>query len=105
MGNLLFGERQEHDNIVNSVQELGANCLFQHLQYIFTCIVNGRLAIGIVKILKSLLYILTTEIRSHDDNRILKVYRPTFVISKPSVVKNLKKYIENIGVSFLNLIK
>ena len=105
MGNLLFGERQEHDNIVNSVQELGANSLFQHLQYFFTRIVDGRLAIGIVKIFKSLLYILTTEVRGHDDNRILKVHRPTFVISKPSIVKNLKKYIENIGVSFLNLIK
>ena len=39
------------------------------------------------------------------NNGILEIDHPSFVVGKSSVFQNLQKYIENIGMCFLNFVK
>ena len=68
-------------------------------------VADGRLAVGIVQVFEPLLDVLATEVRRHDDDRILEIHRPALVVGEPSVVKNLQKRIEYVGVCLLNLVE
>ena len=45
------------------------------------------------------------HIRSHYYNRIFEINHPTLIISQAAIIKHLQQYVENIGMSFLHLIK
>src|SRR5256885_8823343 len=44
-------------------------------------------------------------IRSHDQNCILEINRPTFRVRQTSVIENLQQHIEDIRMSFLDFVK
>ena len=46
-----------------------------------------------------------SDVRSHDQYGVLKIYSAPLGISDPAVVKHLKQYIEHIRVGFLHLVK
>ena len=78
LANLLFGERLEGDDVVDTVQELRTEGLSQHI---------------------------TACVGSHDDDGVLEVYYTAFVVGQSPVVQYLKQGVEDIGMSLLNLIE
>ena len=74
-------QRGEHDDFVDTVQELRANRLFQHFVYLVIRLVKYLIPVILVDALQTFLNDMCTDIRSHDDNRIFEIDYPTFIIS------------------------
>ena len=96
---LLFIKRLEHDNLVNTIQELGTDSLAQHLHNL----ISGGVLVD------TFLLVLTDELASEvggeDNQGILEINRPPFVVGQTPVVQYLQEDIEYIGVRFLYLVK
>jgi|GEM_PF-5232998 len=90
-----FGERIVDDDIVNTIEELGAEKSFQFAhnplrQFGFVC---GRLDEP------------TTNIGRHNDNRIFETHGSSFSIRQSSVIKYLEEDIEHITVCLFDLVE
>ena len=46
-----------------------------------------------------------THVGSHDDYRVLEIDTASFIVGKMTVVEHLKKNIEDVGMSLLDLIE
>jgi len=46
-----------------------------------------------------------SNVGRHDDERILEIDYPAFVVGESSIVKYLQQHVEYVWVSFLNFIK
>src|SRR2546430_4034708 len=86
---------KDHD-VVDAVKELRFEVLAQNL---------GDRFVHFVLVIFHFLNFPRTEIRSHDQNRILEINRSSFRISQAAIVENLQQDIENIGMRFFDLIK
>src|SRR5207249_4409199 len=79
------------DDIVDSVEEFGFKMFAQHLRYgfayLFFIVTHG-------------LNLTRTEIRSHDEDGVLKINCPAFRVSLSSVIEELQMHIKNVVVRF-----
>src|SRR5207249_10797427 len=84
------------DDIVDSVEEFGFKMFAQHLRYgfayLFFIVTHG-------------LNLTRTEIRSHDEDGVLKINCPAFRVSQTTVIEDLEQHIKNVWVRFFDLIK
>ena len=98
-------QRQEHDCFIYTVQKLRSYRFFQHGHYLFLRLFNHHFAILVINLFELALNVCAAQVGSHDDNRILEVYRTSLVVSQTSVVQNLQQNIEHIGMCFFYFIK
>ena len=96
---LLLIERLEHDDFIDTVEELGSDGLPQHLH-------DLRLGgLGVHAFLLVLADELAAEVGGEDDKGVLEVHRPPFVVGQSPVVQHLQQHIEHIGMGFLYLVE
>src|SRR5574344_1689109 len=103
--NLRFGERQEHNGLVYTVEELGTDGFLQHLHDVLLGFIDYRVVVAAIHLLHLTLNVLTTQIGGHDDNGILEVDYPTLIIGEPAIVEHLQQDVEYIGMCLLYLIE
>ena len=87
---LIFGQRFKHDDFVNPVKELRTNALFQQVKYLFAGLVQDLNPVVLIHLLKVLLDNMRPDIRGHDDDGILEIYRTTLVVGQPAIIQNLQ---------------
>ena len=89
----------EHCDIVNAVQEFGSDCFSKQSEYFDF----GRFY-RITRI-EFFLDQRTPQITGHDDDGILEIGHPPFIVGQPSFVQNLQQYIEGVRMRLLYLIQ
>ena len=105
VGNLFLGEWQEHYRLVDTVEKLRANGLFQHFHHGVLGMLYHFVAVLVVHLLKLTLNVLRPEVRGHYDDGVLEVHHTALVVGKSSVVENLQENVEHIGMCLLNLVE
>src|SRR5262249_43441152 len=79
LGHMLFGERVETDDLVDSIEKFRTEAAAQ--------------------------VVIASDVRRHDDDRILKVDRAALTVSKSAIIHNLQENVKDIRVSFLDLVE
>ena len=98
-------QRQEHDGLVHTVQELGPYLLLQHGHDGLLRLVEDAFAVALVHAGKLLPDVVAAEVRGHDDDGVFEVHRAPLVVGQTSVVEHLQQGIEHVGVGLLNLVE
>jgi hypothetical protein len=78
---------------------------FQHFHHALLRLLDNRSHGCVVDLGQLTLDILAAQIRRHDDDGVLEVHHPTFVVRQPSVIEHLQQDVEHIGMSLLYLIE
>ncbi len=102
---LVFLERREYHDLVDTVQELGADALLKHRQYQVLGILDHLLPVQRCDLLEVLADHVRPQVGCHDDNGVLEIHHPPLVVGKPSIVQHLQEDIEHVGVRLLDLIE
>ena len=89
-------ERVEDDDVVDAVQELGAEVLAQRLHHLVANRVV-RAARGGDR--------LAAEVGRHDDDRVLEVDRAPLAVGQAAVVEQLQQDVEHVRVRLLDLVE
>lgn len=92
---LYIRERIIDNNIIDTVEELDTEVFPELFADFF---ISFRFIDGLTDIL-------TSDIRGHDDDRILHVHRSSFSIGEFSFIENLEKNIPHIGMCLLDFIE
>src|SRR5438552_4754136 len=98
---MLFRERVEDYDLIYPVEKFGpevAACLFEHSLFhplVFIPFKRAPIFENPVR----------ADVRSHYNDRIFEIDRPSLTIGQSPVVENLKHHIEDIRMSFLYLIE
>ena len=108
---LLLVQRQEHDGLVDTVEELWPYGLLQHLHelrfqrvgLLRSLVARGGKGSGVST--HTLAYQLASKVRRHDDDSVLEVHGASLVVGQPAVVEHLKQDVEHVGMSLLNLVE
>ena len=101
---LALSEGLEHDNLVDTVEELGAYPLLEHFH-------NGLL--GFVEFVgrghrrtgEFLADDLTAHVRGHDDDGVLEVAGASLVVGQAAVFEHLEEDVEDVGVCLLDFVE
>ena len=96
-------QRTEHNNLVDTVDELRTHLLFQQFQHSLL----GLLQLILVHraALQPLANHIAAHVRGHDDNRILEVGCAALIIRQSAILQHLQQSIEHVGVSLFNLVE
>ena len=93
---LLARKLVKDDDVINAIQKLGFEACPQFFEH--------RVA-HLLLVALSRLYLTRAQIRSHDQNGVLKVDRPAFGIGQPAVIQDLQQHIEDVWMSLFYLVK
>ena len=102
---LVFIQRLEHDDFIDTVQELRTDGLLQHLHHFLLGFLYDLVMVPLVNLFKLALYVRASQVGGHDDDGVLEVHRTSLVIGQPSVVQYLKQDVEHVGVCLLDFIE
>ena len=100
----------EDDDLVETVEEFGAEVLLELLVYKRT----DPVVVGFIRIppaefkakaTAALFDHLRTDVRGHDDQGVLEVDRAALGIGQATVFEQLQQQVEHIGMGFLDLIE
>ena len=94
-----FAQRLENNRIIDPVEKFRPEILAQGLLDLTLNLFRNR------PVANPFDQILRSDIRGHDNDRILETDRPPFGISGTAVIKNLQQYIENIRMRFLDFVE
>ena len=97
--NVVFCQWFEHDNFIQTVQELRTEMSTQVVHDQFLCI---RFDVSVL--IDSVEKIWGTDVGCHDQDSILEVYGSALRVGDTTVIQDLQKYIEYIRMCFLDLI-
>jgi len=98
-------QRQEHDGLVNTVQELRTDGLLQHVHHLVLRFFHQQFVVIVRQLFKLALDVRTTQVGSHDDDGVLEVHRTSLVVGQASVVQHLKQDIEHIRMRLLDFVE
>ena len=94
---LILGQRLEHDDVVDAVQELGPEVVAQNR--------HDRLAHVVERPVCHFLDQLASQVGRHDQHRVAEVDRAPLTVGQAAVVEDLQQDVEDIRVGFLNLVE
>ena len=77
---MLGRERLEHDDVVQTVQELGAERLVNHLHRLLGALLKRHLLID---------QVLRTQVRGQNQNHVAEVHGAALTVSQTTVIKHL----------------
>src|SRR5690625_3248877 len=105
--NLFLAQLREHDRVIDTVQELGAEVLLEFIVHarLHALIRRGLIAIDLESGLDALGDIAGTQVGGHDDDRVLKVHDPTLRVGQATIFQNLQQRVEDIGVGLFDLVE
>src|SRR3989304_7600337 len=97
----------EYYYFINSVKEFGSESLLQFTHYLFFYLVIRKvISIYLLKPHRGIfLYFPRSQIGSHYNHRIFEIHSLALRVCKVPILKNLQKYVENIGMCFFNFIQ
>ena len=105
IGYFTLREREEHDGLVDAVEEFRTDGLLEHLHHLCACLVENLLAVVVVDFLHLTLDILAAQVGRHDNDGVLEVHRAPLVVGQPAIVEHLQEDVEHVGMSLLYLIE
>src|SRR5882762_6960356 len=94
---LLLAERAEDDDVVDAVEELGAEMLPEGARYLR--LDHRAVFAGVLE------YVSAADVRRHDDNRVPEIHRATLRVGEAAVVEDLQENVEDIRMRFLDLVE
>jgi hypothetical protein len=100
VGELLFAEGVEDDDIVDAVEELGAEVLAQDAHDALGGLGEAFFALG-----PGGGELRCAEVRGHDEDGVLEVDGPAFGVGEAAVVEDLQEDVEDIGVRLFDLVE
>ena len=93
---LLAGQRVEHDQFVQTVDEFR---LELHVHGVHHGLLLGvRVHVGIDEELRA-------QVGGHDQNRVLEVHGPALAVGQATVVKHLQQHVEDFRIGLLHLVE
>ncbi len=95
---MLHAQPVEQDDLVQPVEELGAEMGADHLHH-------RLLDVGDLLVVAQPGDILAAEVRRQDDQRVGEVDGPSLPIGQPPVVEHLEQHVEHVGVRLLDLVE
>ena len=105
VGYLALVQRLEHDDIVDTVQELRPHELLQLLHHLVTGLLEDFFIIAAIQQGKVVLDDIGADVGGHDDDGVLEVHRTALVVGQTAVVQDLQQDVEHVGVSLLDFIQ
>src|SRR5690606_41247139 len=88
--NLFSHQWREHYDLINPVKEFGPYGLPEEIHYFGSGFIGNLFNILFIDRIEMILYEMTTDVACHDDDGVLEVYYPAFVIGEASIIKYLK---------------
>src|SRR5262249_33899060 len=106
---ILAAEWMEEDDLVDTIQELRSELLTEDLGHLTANTLRdlppGSFASAGGLFEGSLRQELTPQVRSHDDNGVLEIDRPSFSVGETPVVEELEQHVQHLGVSLFDLVE
>ena len=103
MADLLLAQRMEDDDLVDAVDELGAEVSAQHVHHLglglLVFLAGG--ATGLQPTLDDV----RAQVRGGDDDGIGEIHHPALAVGEPPVVEHLQQDVVDVGVRFFDLIE
>ena len=96
---LFAGERLVVDNLINTVQELGAEMRLQQTVHL------GPGFLGDIPVGNAVQDIFTAQIARHDKDGVLEVHGAALTVGDPAVIQHLQEHVEHVGMRLFHLIK
>src|SRR3954447_16957485 len=97
---LLEGERLEEDDLVDAVEELGAEARSQLGHHAL-----ARVLADLAVLVDPVEQVHRADVRRHDDDRVAEVDRAALGIGQAAVVEQLQEGVEDVGVGLLDLVE
>ena len=97
---LLFGERLEHDDLIDPVEELRPEVPAQFIDHGGS---HHRVLGFVVPLVIE--DAMRADVRGHDDDRVLEIDHPALTVRKPPVVENLQEHVEDIRRGLLDFVE
>ena len=97
---LVFAEGVEDDDVVDAVEELGAEVLAQVIHYAFFGFFEAVFAAG-----PGSCKLGSADVGGHDENRVLEVDGAALGIGKSSVINELQEDVEDVRVGLFDLVE
>ena len=100
-------QRLEHHDLVDTVQELRFELLFQQVDHREARPLDnlfGQLP-AVEGLGEVILDHLRTHVRGHNDDRVAEIHRTALVVGQPAVVEHLQQDVEDVGVRLLDLVE
>ena len=98
-------EWQEHDGLVDAVQELRSDGLLQHVHHFVLGFFHQQVVVIVRQLLKLALDVRTAQVGCHDDDGVLEVHRTSLVVGQSSAVQYLKQDIEYIRMRLFDFVQ
>ncbi len=105
VGDVLGRQLVEDDDLVDAVQELGAEVALQLLVDLVLHPLVGDRLVGLDETDRRLAQVGRAEVRRHDDHGVLEVDRATLRVGEPPVLEDLQQRVEHVGVRLLDLVE
>src|SRR5439155_6497117 len=96
-----FGKRMENDNLVHAIQELRPEVMPHFRQHCFLHqVVSGRISRA-----AELENSFRSDVRSHDDDRVLEVDDSSLTVGQAAIVEYLQQHIEGVVMGLFDLVE
>ena len=90
LSGVLLRERGEHDDLIDTVEELRTDGLLQQAEHLLFGLRYGLLPVLVRDVLELLRNEGRTQVGGHDDDRVLEVDETTLVVRQTTVVQYLQ---------------
>ena len=102
---LLLGEGVEDNDLVNAIEQFGAEHIAQGREHAVAhlLVMLGALLFGPIRLRRS--DELAADVRGHDQNRVVEVHDPPGIVGEPAILQDLQQDVEHIGVGLLDLVE
>jgi hypothetical protein len=98
MARICRAQRVEHHDLVDAVDELGAEVRLTTLHH-------RRLHALVVLLAGQLLDHVRAEVRGHDDDGVAEIHRAALAVGQAAVVQHLQQHVEHVRVRLLDLVE
>mmetsp|Transcript_3026 Transcript_3026/g.11268 ORF Transcript_3026/g.11268 Transcript_3026/m.11268 type:complete len:911 (+) Transcript_3026:148-2880(+) len=109
LAHLVLVELAEDDDLVEAVEELGAEVVLELLvDELLDALVGGVLGVVVELEAEAAAALLDdggADVGGEDDEGVLEVDHATLGVGEAAILKNLKHHVEDVGVRLLNLVK
>ena len=105
LADLLLGERGEHDDLVDAVEELRTDGLLQQVEHLGLRLGHDALTVVVGQLLETVADERRTHVARHNDDRVFEVHRAALVVRQAAVVEHLQQHVEDVRMRLLDLVE
>ncbi len=111
LGDFVLAQAVEHDDVVNTVEELRTNRVLQLAHHVLLDLLKGALGVACVAVGKAQRLaalagdLLRADVGGHDDDGVLEVDMAALAVGQHAVFEDLQQDVEHIRVRLLDLVE